>query len=93
MQIPQVIPVGDVNTGGNIITATSPLYPPPSFPTSSNRVPTINGPAIRGAFVNNSMQGFVIGAGTCVTDTSAVLVGANGNVINWRAILHDMSVS
>lgn len=85
---PQVLSVGDVNTGGNLITATSSLYPPPSFPTSTNRVPTINGPAIRGAFVNNTAQGFTIGAGTAAVDGTATLI-ANGNIIYWHAYLHD----
>lgn len=92
LQYPQVLAVGSVNTGGNLINSTSPLYPSPQFPSSTNRVPTINGPAIRGAFVNNTSQGFIIGAGTCVTDTSAVLVGANGNVIYWRAYLDDITL-
>lgn len=90
LQIPQVVPVGDVNTGGNIITATSPLYPPPSFPTFSNRIPTINGPAIRGAFVNNSAQGFYIGTGVGTNDTSAFIM-TTGDVVEWRAYLHDYS--
>lgn len=47
---PQVVAVGDVNTGGNLLSATSPLYPSPQFPGSTNRVPTINGPAIRRCF-------------------------------------------
>jgi len=58
--------------------AGSPLYPSPSFPTSSGGVSTINGPAIRGAFVNNTAQGFIIGAGVGTNDSSSVLVGANG---------------
>lgn len=85
---PQVLAVGDVNTGGNLITATSPLYPPPSFPTSTNRVPTINGPAIRGAFVNNTEQGFYIGTGTAATDTSVTLM-TTGDLIYWQAYLFD----
>lgn len=89
---PQMVAVGDVNTGGNLISASTPLYPSPQYvPFGTTDVPTINGPAIRGAYVNNSAQGFVIGAGTGVTDTSAVLVGANGNLIEWRAFLHDYS--
>jgi hypothetical protein len=36
-------------------------------------------------------MGFIIGAGVGATDTSSVLVGANGNVIYWRALLHDVS--
>lgn len=83
----QMIAVGDVNSGGVAISSGSALYPPPSVAGAN----TINGPAIQGAYVNNTRQGFIIGAGTGVTDTSAVLVGANGNVIYWRAYLHDFS--
>lgn len=96
LSFPQVVPVGDVNTGGNLITATSSLYPSPSFPTSSGGVPTINGPAIRGAFVNNSAQGFIVGTGNAVfqasADTSSHLVGASNDVIYWVAYLSDMSI-
>ena len=86
---PQIIAVGDVNTGGVAISSGSALYPPPSV----NGVNTINGPAIQGAFVNNTSAGFIIGAGTCVTATTAVLVGANTNVIYWRAMAHDISIT
>lgn len=85
---PQVLAVGDVNTGGNTITAGSPLYPSPQFPTSTNRVPTINGPAIRGAFVNNTAQGFFIGTGTATTNTSAYLM-ETGDIVYWQAYLFD----
>jgi hypothetical protein len=89
---PQVVAVGDVNTGGETITNGTLLYPPPFFePIGTTQISTINGPAIRGAFVNNTSQGFVIGAGTGVNSTSAVLVGAAGNIIEWRAFLHDYS--
>src|ERR1700759_2740056 len=60
LTVPVIVPVGDVNTGGSPITLTSSLYPSPLFPTSSNGVRTINGPAIMGAFVNNTRQGFYI---------------------------------
>jgi len=90
LTLPQVLSVGDVNTGGNVITATTPLYPPPQFPTSTNRVPTINGPAIRGAFVNNTSQGFFIGGGAAAVDVSAaVTMIASGNIVYWHAYLHD----
>lgn len=90
---PQIVAVGDVNTGGVQISSGSALYPPPySIQISTTRTNTINGPAIQGAYVNNTAQGFIIGAGAGATDTSSVLVGANGNVIYWRAFLHDMSV-
>jgi len=92
LTFPQVLSAGDVNTGGNLITSTSSLYPPPLFPTSTNRIPTINGPAIRGSFVNNTSQGFIIGAGASSNDATAFLGGQNGDVMEWRAFLHDMSI-
>lgn len=89
----QVAAVGDVNTGGVQISSGSALYPPPYFsPIGTTRVNTINGPAIQGAFVNNTSQGFIIGAGVGATDTASVLVGANTNVIFWKAYLSDLSV-
>lgn len=90
MTFPQVVAVGDVNTGGTPISPNSALYPPPAFPTFANGVNTINGPAIRGAFVNNTSQGFVIGTGSLTGLSSTHLVGANGNVIYWRAYLSDL---
>lgn len=92
LTFPQVVAVGDVNTGGNAIFAGSPLYPSPRFPTSTNRVSTINGPAIRGAFVNNTSQGFFIGAGAAPAPISSSIMAAN-DVIVWRAILHDYSTT
>ena len=93
LSFPQVCAVGDVNTGGVQISSGSALYPPPFIrPISTTTVNTINGPAIQGAFFNNTSQGFIIGAGAGATDTSSVLVGANGNVIYWRAFLHDISL-
>ena len=86
LSFPQLVAVGDVNTGGMPISSGSVLYPPPQV----NGVNTINGPAIQGAYVNNTRSGFIIGAGTAAGDSSAVLVGASSDVIYWRAILHDM---
>lgn len=86
LSFPQMVAVGDVNTGGLAISAGSVLYPSPTV----NGVSTINGPAINGAFVNNTRQGFIIGAGTAAGDASSVLVGANADVIMWEAILSDM---
>jgi hypothetical protein len=89
----QVVAVGDVNTGGVAISSGSALYPPPQYmPIGTTTVNTINGPAIRGSFVNNSSQGFIIGAGATVSDASSVLVGAASDVIYWRAFKHDMSI-
>ena len=84
---PQMVAVGDINTGGASISSGSPLYPSPTV----NGVSTINGPAINGAFVNNTRQGFVIGAGVGATYTSATLIGANADVLYWEAELHDFS--
>lgn len=94
MTFAQIVAVGDVNTGGVTISSGSVLYPPPqSMPISTTTVNTINGPAIRGAFVNNTSQGFIIGSGVLTGLASTVLVGANGNVIYWRAYLCDMNVT
>lgn len=90
----QIVAVGDINTGGVQISSGSALYPAPyTTPIGTTQVSTINGPAIQGAFINNTSQGFIIGAGTAVTATSAVLVGAASDVIYWKAYLHDISLS
>lgn len=85
---PQMVAVGDVNTGG-VAYSGGALYPSPVV----NGVSTINGPAISGSFVNNTRQGFIIGAGVGTTYTSASLIGANGNVLYWEARLNDLSVA
>lgn len=87
LSFPQILAVGDVNTGGVQISSGSVLYPPPVV----NGANTINGPAIQGAFVNNTSSGFIIGAGLGVTYTSATLIGLNGNQIYWEATLHDIA--
>lgn len=86
--LPQVLAVGDVNTGGFPYTGNH-LYPSPFFPTFSGGINSINGPGIQGAFVNNTSQGFIIGAGAGTNDASSSLVGAVGNVIYWQAFLYD----
>lgn len=87
----QVVAVGDVNTGGVQISAGSQLYPPPySRPIANTLVNTINGPAIQGAYVNNTSQGFIVGSGVGVTNANVVLAGTAGNTILWRAYLHDI---
>jgi hypothetical protein len=93
LSYPQIVAVGDVNTGGVQVSSGSALYPPPYFiPTGTTRVNTINGPAIQGAYVNNTSQGFVIGSGAGTVLTTANLTGAAGNIIYWRALLHDMGI-
>ncbi len=94
LSYPQIVAVGDVNTGGEPISANSVLYPPPhTMPFGTTTVDTINGPAIRGAFVNNTSQGFVIGPGLTAVDAdpdSSILI--EGDLVFWRAFLHDMNV-
>lgn len=88
----QIVAVGDVNTGGVQISSGSELYPPPySVPIGTTRVNTIGSAAILGAYVNNTAQGFIVGVGTGVNQTTSVLVGTTGNVIIWHAYLHDYS--
>lgn len=77
---PQVVAVGDVNTGGVQISAGSPLYPSPVI----NGASTINGPAILGAYVNNTSQGFFFGN---------VAAPTAGQTIYWEAIYPDYAVN
>ncbi len=91
LSFPQMVAVGDVNSGGVQISAGSPLYPSPKFLKESGAYSsTINGPAIQGAFVNNTSQGFTIGAGLAATDTSAKIL-IDGDKVFWRAFLHDFA--
>jgi hypothetical protein len=91
---PQVVPVGDINTGGTLYSGGN-LYPSPLVYGSSGTspAPTINGPAILGSFVNNTSQGFIIGVGAGRVLTTGVLVGASTNVIYWTAYLDDLVVN
>ncbi len=79
---PQIVAVGDVNTGGWPISVGSDLYPSPlvydGFGVNQRR--TINGPAIMGAYINATFMGFLIGAG---------VAGEEDDVLFWRAYLHD----
>lgn len=90
LSFPQVLAVGDVNTGGTPYSGGA-LYPSPSFPTSSGGIATINGPAISGAFVNNTRQGFIIGAGSAVSDASSHLSGTTSDVVYWEAFYLDIN--
>jgi hypothetical protein len=93
-KFPQVLAVGDVNTGGVTISSGSALYPSPQYSYAAlNDSSTINGPAIRGAYVNNTAQGFTIGTGSGRVLTTANLVGANTNVVYWAAYLDDYSLN
>ncbi len=81
-KFPQMVAVGDVNTGGLPISAGSALYPSPLVynGTSTGAVSTINGPAIQGAYINATYMGFIIGAS---------IAGTAADTIYWRAFLHD----
>ena len=85
LSFPQMVATGDINSGGVQISAGSNYYPSPVV----NGVSTINGPAIQGAFVNNTRQGFIIGAGTGATLTSAALIGSSSDVLYWEATYFD----
>jgi hypothetical protein len=87
---PQVLAVGDVNSGG-VAYSGGALYPSPSFPTYSGGISTINGPAISGSFVNNTAQGFTIGSGVGVTvsASTAAICGQSNDVVYWKAYLSD----
>lgn len=84
LNFPQVFAVGDVNTGGWPYTGGN-LYPSPVI----GGKPTINGPAIQGAFVNNTAQGFSVGIGQGGTILGSI-AGTTGDVVFYRAYLHDI---
>jgi len=93
LSYPEILAVGDVNSGGTLLSSGSQLYPPPYYsPIGTVRVDTINGPAIRGSFVNNSSQGFVVGNFGARNDSTAFVGGSDGDVIEYRAYLHDISL-
>lgn len=79
LSFPQMVAVGDVNTGGWPISLTTSLYPSPVV----NGVSTMNGPSIYGAFVNNTRKGFVIGP--------AILTGGTigTSTFFWQAMAFD----
>lgn len=88
----QLVAVGDVNNGGVQISSGSQLYPPPYVvPIGTTKVNTINGPAVQGAFFNNTSQGFFIGSGVGVTNTSASIMTTN-DIIYWHAYKHDIGL-
>ena len=86
LSFPQVFAAGDVNTGG-VQYSGGKLYPSPVV----NGASTINGPAIQGAFVNNTSQGFVIQNGAGAVQPLAKLLSPSSLYI-WTAYLYDYSV-
>jgi hypothetical protein len=79
LPFPQVVAVGDINSGSLLSNFQSPLI---YNGYSSTPVSTINGPAIAGAFVNNTQMGFLIG--TSISGTAL-------DVLVWRAYMHDIN--
>ena len=79
LTFPQIVAVGDNNSGSNQFGYNSPTV----FTGSGvNAVSTINGPAIAGSYINATSQGFIIGAG---------VAGTAADVLLWRAYLHDLN--
>jgi hypothetical protein len=76
----QVVPAGDINSGSNQSNFLSPTVFNGSAATA---VSTINGPAIAGAYINATFQGFIIGSG---------VGGTAEDTIHWRAYLHDLNI-
>ncbi len=83
---PQVVAVGDVNTGGYPYIGGD-LYPSPKVfngfvSSTTDGIKTINGPAIAGAFYNATFQGFIIGSS---------ISGTAEDIIDWEAVLPDIN--
>lgn len=77
---PQVLPVGDQNSGGNLIP---PLFPQPTENTYTNTLYT-QAITIPGAFISNTGQGVLIELGT-----ADAVMQANNDVIAWEAKFPD----
>ncbi len=81
---PQVVAVGDLNSGGWQYTGGN-LYPSPQvYSNSLSLSSTINGPAIQGAYVNNTSQGFFFGVNAAPTAAQQIF---------WEALLVDYAVN
>lgn len=85
LSFPVVNAIGDVNTGG-VAYSGGAFYPSPVV----NGASTINGPAISGAYVNNTRQGFVVQNGVGAVQSSALLLTASSLYI-YEAYLYDLS--
>ncbi|HEY1646087.1 MAG TPA: hypothetical protein VGF75_07050 [Candidatus Saccharimonadales bacterium] len=79
LSFPQIVAVGDNNSGSNQFGYNSPTV---FNGTGTSAVSTINGPAIAGAFINATYQGFIIGS---------AIAGTAADVIYWRAYKHDLN--
>ena len=85
LTFPQMLAVGNVSMGGTPISRASQLYPSPIV-EKNEALPTVNGPTINGAFINNTSQGFLLSANTggIVNPDSSI-----GDTIYWEASLHE----
>lgn len=77
LTFPQVLAVGDLNSGSLLSNFTSPSF---YDGTSTSARTSINGPVVAGAFSNNTSMGFIIGAS---------VAGTASDVISWRAYAND----
>lgn len=80
LTFPQIVAVGDNNSGSNLFGFTSPSV---FNGTGVLAVNTINGPAIAGAYINATYQGFIIGS---------AVAGTAADVIYYKAILSDINL-
>jgi len=80
LTFPQIVAVGDNNSGSNQFGYNSPTV---YNGTGTTAVSTINGPAIAGAYINATYQGFIIGA---------TISGTAADVIYYQAILSDLNM-
>lgn len=80
LNFPQVLAVGDNNSGSNQFGYNSPSF---YNGMGTGQVGTINGPAIAGAYCNNTSMGFIIGG---------TISGTTADTIYWRAYMHDLSL-
>lgn len=75
----QVVAVGDANSGSLLTNFQSPAF---YNGFGTGLVNSINGPALAGAYCNNTSQGFLIGP---------TIAGTAADVIYWRAYMHDIN--
>ena len=78
-KFPQIVAVGDANSGSLLTNFVSPQI---FNGLGATQVGTINGPAVAGAFINSTFQGFTIGS---------AISGAAADVLYWRAYMHDIN--
>lgn len=85
LRFPEVFATGNINTGG-VAYSGGQLYPSPNVFGENQLLssPTINGPAISGAYVNNTSNGFYIGSTAAPTASQ---------VIYWEAVLSDLAIN